>query len=345
MLLRRVTLLLGVVVLATGCGDAGSAADATTSALGVDTLPQSVPSDPVSSDSVALRPTTTLAPEDRVGAKAEGNRVIVIGDSVIASTSRRYSNDMCEALVPLGWQVEVDAETGRFADFGLKVLDRRLDAGWDAAVILLGNNYRENQEQYREQMEEMIERLSPIPIVLLTVTEFKPSRAEVNQVLRDLEATHDNVMIVDWATTTAEDPGLTGADGLHLTTAGRMALAGNVALALGDAPEQPGDCLSTSFDDDSSGPVTGTTIRSNGNGGNSGGGSGGGTGGSDDPVTETTDPVVSVTVPVDTAVTTPATEPVTTPATAPATTTPATPAPTTAAPPTTAAAALPATTG
>lgn len=315
MLLRRVTLLLGVVVLAAGCGDAGSSADATTTPLAVDSLPESVPSDPVSSDSAAQRPTTTLREEDRVGARAEGNRVILIGDSVLASTSRRYSNDMCEALVPLGWQVEVDAETGRFADFGLKVLDRRLAAGWDAAVILLGNNYREDPGQYQGQMEEMIQRLGPIPIVLLTVTEFTPSRTEVNQVIRQLEADHDNVMIVDWAATTAADPSLTGGDGLHLTTAGREALAANVALALGDAPEQPGDCLKTDFNDDSSGPVTGTSLpRGNSTGGGSGGGS--------------TDSTVSVSVPEDTTVVTDpqVTEPVTVPSspTTPPATTPAT---------------------
>ncbi|MFZ4718191.1 MAG: SGNH/GDSL hydrolase family protein [Ilumatobacteraceae bacterium] len=334
MLMRRVTLLLGVVLMAAGCGDAGSSAAATTTPLAVDSLPQSVPSDPVSSDSVGQRPTTTLSEEDRVGAKAEGNRVILIGDSVLASTSRRYSNDMCEALVPLGWQVEVDAETGRFADFGLKVLDRRLDAGWDAAVILLGNNYREDPGQYQGQMEEMIQRLGPIPIVLLTVSEFKPSRTEVNDAIRQLEADHDNVMIVDWAATTAADDTLTGGDGLHLTTAGRLALAANVALALGEAPVQPGDCLKTDFRDDSSGPVTGTSVPRQHN-------VGGGSGGS-----QSTDTTAAVTVPEDpTVVTDPVvTDPVTVPTSETTATTPATsPASVPATPPPTAPATTPAT--
>ena len=34
--------------------------------------------------------------------RSKGNRVILIGDSVMASTSRRYCNNMCEALVPAG---------------------------------------------------------------------------------------------------------------------------------------------------------------------------------------------------------------------------------------------------
>ena len=85
-----------------------------------------------------------------MGAKVKGNRVIIIGDSVMASTSRRYGNTMCGALVPLGWQVELDAETSRFIQFGNKVLDKRLSAGWDASVILLGNNYGGDQDHLPE---------------------------------------------------------------------------------------------------------------------------------------------------------------------------------------------------
>lgn len=261
MLLRRVTLLLCVVASASACGtSAGDAGNATTQ-LTIGELPAPVTDPPSTVGSTRPGVTTTLAPEDQVGVRAEGNRIILIGDSVMASTSRRYSNDMCNALVPLGWQVEVDAETGRFIEFGKKVLDKRLSAGWDVSVVLLGNNYAENQDKYRAQLEQLVERLSPNPVLLLTVTEFKPSRAKVNEVIRQMAIDHDNVTVVDWATITRDDPDLTGADGLHLTTKGREALAQTVALTLGEAPEQPGDCLTTSFSDDSSGPVTGTTVK------------------------------------------------------------------------------------
>ncbi len=262
MSLRRVTLLLCVVASLSACAGTANGADTTTTQLAIGELPAPVTDPPSTVSTTRAGSTTTLSPDEQVGARAKGNRVILIGDSVMASTSRRYSNDMCNALVPLGWQVELDAETGRFVEFGKKVLDKRLSAGWDVAVILLGNNYAENQEKYRTQLEQLVERLSPDPVVLLTVTEFKPSRAEVNQVVRDMAVQHDNVTVVDWAAVTAADGALTGADGLHLTTVGREALAQNVALALGEAPQQPGDCLKTSFTDDSSGPVTGSTVHS-----------------------------------------------------------------------------------
>ena len=258
MLARRITLLLCCVASLTACG-ATAASDASVPAtLPIGELPSSLPPDP-NAPAGTLRPTTTLPRADQIGAIAPGNRVIVIGDSVVASTSKRYSNDMCKALVPLGWQVELDAETGRFVEFGAKVLDQRLSAGWDASVILLGNNYIQNQDGYRQQLDRLVRRLSPDPVVLLTVTEFVSTRRAVNAVIREMADKYPNVTIVDWATTTAEDRTLTGGDGLHLTPSGRKALAANVALALGEAPEQPGKCLTTKFTDDSMMPVTGTS--------------------------------------------------------------------------------------
>ena len=69
----------------------------------------------------------------------------MIGDSITASAAKRYGGEFCDALVPLGWQVEVDAEPSRFVDFGNDVLDKRLSAKWDAAYVFLGTNYLGDQ--------------------------------------------------------------------------------------------------------------------------------------------------------------------------------------------------------
>ena len=63
-----------------------------------------------------------------VGGRVDGNRVLLVGDSIFASTAKRYGGEMCNALQPLGWQVAVEAEPGRFASFGVEVLQRRIDA-------------------------------------------------------------------------------------------------------------------------------------------------------------------------------------------------------------------------
>lgn len=263
MFVRRVVLLSTAVLLAAACGSQGaSIGPATSGTVPVGGLPSVLPTvapPTVLQTTTTWRTTTTLALEDQIGYRSQGNRVIVIGDSVIAATSTRYTNDMCKTLVPLGWRVEVDAESGRFVEFGNQVLDERLAAGWDAGVVLLGNNYRGSQSAYRDELTRIVERLSPNPVVLLTVSEFEETRKQVNEVIRELAADRENVTIVDWATTTAENDGLTGADNLHLTIAGRRALAEDVGLALGAAPQVPGECLESPFVDDSMGNVNGTT--------------------------------------------------------------------------------------
>ncbi len=272
---RRVTLLLCCVVSLAACGSRAATDSSVPLSLPVGELPSSLPAippppPPAPGATGATGPTTTLARQEQAGAKAKGNRVILLGDSVTASTSQRYSNDTCKALVPLGWRAEVDAESGRFIEFGNKVLDARLAAGWDAAVVLLGNNYVENQENYRKQLERIVTRLSPRPIVLLTVTEIRANRQQVNAVVRSMATLHSNVQVVEWAFITKNDPGLTGPDHLHLTERGRAALASSIALALGAAPSPPtaptavGKCLPTNYTDDSMMPVTGTSVPGTG---------------------------------------------------------------------------------
>ena len=217
MFLRRVALLLGLLAVVSACGAAASGQGVdppATAAVGG--LPPASPTtapELSTTSSAVVRTTVTLPVDAKVGARALGNRVLLIGDSVLASTSQRYGGEMCDALVALGWQAEVDAESGRFVDFGDRVLDERLAAGWDVGVILLGNNYGEDQPTYRRYLEAMVMRLSPQPVVLLTVTEFKPSRAEVNAVIFEMAQKYPNVVVLDWAVVSAADPSITGADG------------------------------------------------------------------------------------------------------------------------------------
>jgi lysophospholipase L1-like esterase len=181
---------------------------------------------------------TTPSPSGRVGDVADGNNLFVLGDSILEATTTAYGGEMCTRLVPHGWAVEIDAENGRDAAAGLQVLRDRLEEGDDpsAAVVMLGNNYRNDPDQFDQQLEEILDLLSPAPIVLLTVTEFEDSRAEVNDVIRTEAAERVNVRVLDWAARTAHDDSLVGEDGLHLSDKGRAALVAMIRLALGDAP-------------------------------------------------------------------------------------------------------------
>ena len=154
---------------------------------GVGVLPSTVPP-----EREPLVPVTRPVQEDGtaaelVGDKVIDNRLLVIGDSIMASTATRYSGLMCDKLVPLGWAVEVEAEPSRFIDFGNRVLDKVLDPvvgtpdDWDAAVVHLGSNYGRDQQRFEDELRIILYRLAPRPTLLYTVTEYRPAWAEVER--------------------------------------------------------------------------------------------------------------------------------------------------------------------
>lgn len=209
--------------------------------------------EPVVVDSDGIRPGDLGLPP--FGEFVEGNRVIVIGDSIMASTAERYGGDMCARLNEAGWDVEVDAEPGRFIDFAHRVLNRRLPpsdgADWDAAVIFFGSNFRGDYLNFEDQMRELIDRLAPRPVLVLTVSEFTETRTVVNDIIRSIADGDPNVYLLDWADMTDAEPRLVGGDGIHLTGAGRTRIVAEVALVLGEAPGRlEGECLPTTFTDD-----------------------------------------------------------------------------------------------
>ncbi len=265
-MIRRVLLLLGTVAVLAACGSAaGDTQPVDTRSLPLSGLPPLIPTTPPVLDTT---PVSTGAPPaaGQLGGRVQGNEVILIGDSVLAGTASRYGGEMCAALVPLGWKVEIDAETGRFVPFGNEVLDARLSAGWDVAVILLGNNFLGDKGSYKFELERMVSRLSPAPVVLVKVSLYRPDRKLVNEAIDELAAVYPNVVVIDWAALTTADRELTGPDHLHPSVKGRRQLAAEVANVLGQAPTTPGGCLPSDFTDDSMGSVTG------GGGGGGGGG-------------------------------------------------------------------------
>lgn len=199
---------------------------------------------------LAARPEIGMA--DVVG----GPRVMVIGDSIFASASRRYGGEICAALTPQGFDVEVNAEVGRFVDFGERVLERRLrpNAGveWDALIISLGSNFGGDLSAYRTRLIRILDKVEPRPVLLFTVSEFRPDRIKLNDVIVEMVRMYPNVFVVDWSAIVARDSSLLQRDRLHLTQAGRDRMAAEMARALGIySTSQPGRCLPTEFSDDS----------------------------------------------------------------------------------------------
>jgi hypothetical protein len=186
-----------------------------------------------------------------IGPQIQGNRVLMIGDSIFASTSSRYGNEMCDTLTQLGWQVAVEAQAGEFIDFGSRVLGRRWEEGWDTAVVFLGTNNDDNMERYEEKLREMFDVLSQNPFVVLTTAEFRPKQLQINEIIKRVSAEYGNVTVLDWAAV-ANSNGLIGRDGVHLTADGRAVLATAVARSLEFARDRTnGECLKSVFSDDS----------------------------------------------------------------------------------------------
>jgi hypothetical protein len=265
-MLRRslIVALMALPLTVTACGTIGGDAGPDTvpvgtpvpTIAGVGLLPDTVPAnrEPLVMVPPPVNDDGTTA--DLVGQIVAGNRILIIGDSIMASTSSRYGGQMCDALVPLGWEVAVEAEPSRFIDFGNRVLDKVLvrnpdpGTGWDAAVVFLGSNYGGDEARYEAELRMILDRLAPRPTLLFTVTEYRPDYAEVNEVVRRLGSEYAHVTIIDWQAI-AETPGVLSSDRLHPTEMGREVLAQAVAGALGPVSIGDGACLPSVFRDDS----------------------------------------------------------------------------------------------
>lgn len=189
---------------------------------------------------------------DVIGPQVRGPRVLMIGDSILASTSSRYGNEMCDVLVPLGWQVEIEAEASRFAEFGITVLNQRLDAGWDTALVFLGTNFDGNIDAYERDMRRIFDLLTPRPFVVVTTPLFRSSQSDVNNVIHLLADEYEDVTVLEWAEV-AKNPGVLSKDHIHLSSNGRAVFAAAVARAFGFAPPATGTCLPSVFQNDSAG--------------------------------------------------------------------------------------------
>lgn len=181
-----------------------------------------------------------------LGTDAEGNRLLLIGDSIFASGAQRYGNDLCRALVPLGWQVAVEAEANQQIRFGREVLTERLSEGWDAAVVFLGTNFNGNFPNYESDLDHILTSLAPRPTLVLTTSLFREVQQQINSVIQTVAATHPHVRILDWTTISAYD-GVLSPDRVHPSAEGRAVLAQAISQAAGVAPASPGDCLASRF--------------------------------------------------------------------------------------------------
>lgn len=189
-----------------------------------------------------------------VGEIAQGNQILMIGDSILAATASRFGGAMCRELVPLGWQVLLEAEVSRPVDFAAEVQrsvdDQLPGVEWDAGLIFLGTNFSGQASSYLRKLDTAVESFGDVPVVLVTLTEYDDRIPAANRAIETVARQRANVSIIDWRTVTADQPQLLFRDGIHPTDRGRAVLIGLISERLGQAPVRPGRCLPSTFVDD-----------------------------------------------------------------------------------------------
>jgi hypothetical protein len=170
---------------------------------------------------------------DVEGAQIDGpaveidNRVFVVGDSVIQAATHHIATDLPD------WSLIADTRVSRFTGEGLTIVEERRDEIGDIAVVGLGNNYNGDKEQFAVEVTEMLSLLEGVDhIIWLTVGEFDEDREDVNDVLEFHANADDRLLLADWNSWWAAEPGFTGADELHLTEDGALAMAALVAQSV-----------------------------------------------------------------------------------------------------------------
>lgn len=182
-----------------------------------------------------------------------GHRVLLIGDTALAATTSRAGGIMCDVVTGFGWDIDIEAEPGRPLSFADEVLDELLADDWDVVGLMFGHHLEDTVEGFEQELETVLDRLSPRPVILITVAELGEEQVEVNRVLRAQERSRPNVVVLDWAEATSIEPELLlddGGPGLTEEGSGRLALF--TAAVLSSTPGgDPGTCIEPVFTDDS----------------------------------------------------------------------------------------------
>lgn len=206
-------------------------------------------------------PPTTTEPEPEpitgpVGEVADGDRLLLIGDTAMLSLTPRAGGLACDVLSGLGWQVDIEAELGRYIGFASEVVDELvIDVAddWHVIGLMFGHHLDTTVDEFGETLDDLLRRLGDVPVLLYTRSEVDDASAELNGVIRASAVDRPNVVLVDWGFSVAaeQELDLVDADGFP-TAAGMERITVLTAGALGPSPTGAGGlCFEPVFTDDS----------------------------------------------------------------------------------------------
>ena len=169
-------------------------------------------------------------------------RILFVGDSVSLGMAIGNPDPLDAYVQSLGWQITLDGRVGRFTDEGIRVLQKRKSEIHQVLVLMLGNNYGGDQDQFRLQVAQILQLASDAKrIIMFTVPLYAAKQQEVNDVLRQAAMGDPRLTLIDWETASRLFKGALSGDGIHPTTYGAMILDQMLAVTLGPAPGGPTD--------------------------------------------------------------------------------------------------------
>jgi hypothetical protein len=291
--LIAMAVVAGAVLM--GCGD--NTDELTATAISDGTVPLGGIPDPlstapvvVSSPSVptAVSTSTTTVPLPRIeapiGQAVDGDRLIFIGDSLLASMSPNNNARLCDVASSFGWQVEIDSQTDAGTDFATTVIDAQFPgtdeqsgdatsgdessdesgdesgsgeaiADWDVVALVFGSEVDGGDDdavtEFEDALDAAVARLAPRPTLLYTLTEVGRSRAAINAAIEDVAERHPNTVLIDFAELGGPADEVLEGEGRRFNEDGRKRFSVQTAAVLAEAPGGPdGRCLGAEFDDE-----------------------------------------------------------------------------------------------
>jgi lysophospholipase L1-like esterase len=170
------------------------------------------------------RPTTSTARP----APPLSQRVVLIGDSVMAAMSPDVTDAARRVLGAAGWDVMIDAAESRSTLAGVDVVRQLRPQITDTAVIMLGHN--DSSSGFRHRAAAVMQALSGVRHVYWLTMKL-PRYRVADAALVDLTNAFSNLHLVDWAR--RAQPAWTAGDGLHLSTAGAVEMAKLILATIG----------------------------------------------------------------------------------------------------------------
>jgi lysophospholipase L1-like esterase len=181
---------------------------------------------------VALALVVRNAPASTSAApKPLDRRLLIVGDSVMLGAHE----ELAARLGATGWQVTpILAESLHTYDAPALVDDNRQAVG-DVVVIGLGTNDGQTPGQFAGWIDGLMEHLRGVKRVFwVNLPEFADWVPAANAEITAARQRWRHLRVIDWGARAAQDPSLRYGDGIHLTAAGRAAIADLVGATLDD---------------------------------------------------------------------------------------------------------------